>query len=69
MTNARADIVRYRLERSQSMAQIYNDLFARRQESDYLDFVRFEAAQVQPWIAEAELFVAHIATIIERREP
>lgn len=33
------------------LAQVFNDLFARRQESDYLDFVQLEADQVQPWIA------------------
>jgi uncharacterized protein (UPF0332 family) len=26
---------------SKALAQIYNDLFARRQESDYIDFVRY----------------------------
>jgi uncharacterized protein (UPF0332 family) len=30
------------------LAQIYNDLFERRQESDYLDFVDFEESQVRP---------------------
>ena len=49
------------------LAQIYNDLFARRQESDYLDFVQFEAAQVQPWIEEAEEFVGHVSTVVKRQ--
>jgi len=31
-----------------ALAQIYNDLFARRQEGDSVDFVRFETAQVEP---------------------
>ena len=49
-----------------SLAQVYNDLFARRQESDYLDFVQLEALQVRPWIAEAEQLVEHVASLIER---
>jgi len=49
------------------LAQVYNDLFARRQESDYLDFVHLEAAQVRPWIAEAEQLVEHVASMIEGR--
>jgi uncharacterized protein (UPF0332 family) len=47
------------------LAQTYNDLFARRQESDYLDFVDLEAVQVRPWIAEAERLVEHVASLIE----
>mgnify|MGYP001570184710 CR=1 FL=1 len=49
---------------SKEMAQIYNDLFERRQEGDYMDFIRFERSQVQPWIAQAEAFVKHMETII-----
>ena len=48
-----------------TLAQVYNDLFSRRQESDYLDFVRFEASQVQPLITGAEQFVECIAALIE----
>lgn len=47
------------------LAQVFNDLFARRQESDYLDFVQIEAAQVLPWIAGAEQLVEHVASLIE----
>lgn len=47
------------------LAQVYNDLFARRQESDYLDFVHLEGAQVRPWLAEAEQLVEHVASLIE----
>ncbi len=36
------------------LAQIYNDLFERRQEGDYIDFVRFQEPQVLPWISKAE---------------
>jgi uncharacterized protein len=47
------------------LAQIYNDLFERRQESDYMDFVDFDESQVRPWIARAEQFVGQIASLIE----
>jgi len=44
---------------------MYNDLFERRQEGDYMDFVDFEESQVRPWIARAEQFVEHIVSIVE----
>jgi uncharacterized protein (UPF0332 family) len=46
------------------LAPIYNDLFERRHEGDYMDFVDFEGAQVRPWIARAERFIDHIASLI-----
>ena len=48
------------------LARIYNDLFERRQEGDYIDFVMFQESQVQPWIAEAEQLFGHIRNLIER---
>ncbi len=42
------------------LARIYNDLFERRQEGDYIDFVIFKETQVFPWISQAEKFVEHI---------
>lgn len=50
---------------SKELAQIYNDLFERRQESDYMDFVSFEEFQVIPWIAKAETFVEQIKFCIK----
>jgi uncharacterized protein (UPF0332 family) len=47
-----------------ALAQIYNDLFARRQEGDYVDFVRFEAVQVEPWMKDAEAFVGAISALV-----
>jgi uncharacterized protein (UPF0332 family) len=47
------------------LARIYNDLFERRQEGDYIDFVQFEESQVRPWISEAEKFIAHIRSVFE----
>ena len=36
--------------------RLYNDLFERRQESDYADFVRFQADQVRPWIPQTAAY-------------
>jgi len=46
------------------IAQIYNDLFEKRQEGDYMDFVRFDEKQVNPLIPETEKFLIHIKSII-----
>jgi len=45
-------------------ARLFNDLFERRQEADYMDFVNFEESQVRPWISEAEAFVESIAGLV-----
>lgn len=49
-------------------AQIFNDLFERRQEGDYMDFVSFQESQIRRWIPEAEAFVEDIAVLIESSE-
>lgn len=49
-----------------NLARIYNDLFERRQEGDYIDFVRFQESQVQPWISKAEELVDYITRLIEK---
>ena len=49
-------------------ARIFNDLFERRQEGDYMDFVSFEESQVRPWVPEAEAFVESIAVLVERHK-
>jgi uncharacterized protein (UPF0332 family) len=46
-------------------AQIYNDLFERRQESDYMDFVKFEESQVLPLLPMVESFIEHLAALLE----
>ncbi|MCP4575638.1 MAG: HEPN domain-containing protein [Deltaproteobacteria bacterium] len=48
------------------LARIYNDLFERRQEGDYIDFVRFQESQVLPWISNAEQLIEHIARLVEK---
>lgn len=45
-------------------AQIFNDLFERRQEGDYVDFVTFEESQVRAWMPQARAFVAQIADLV-----
>lgn len=45
-------------------ARIFNDLFERRQEGDYVDFVCFEEPQVRAWMPLAEAFVDRIASLI-----
>lgn len=50
---------------SRDLARIYNDLFERRQESDYADFIEFREPEVKPWISKAESFIQHISDIIE----
>jgi uncharacterized protein (UPF0332 family) len=47
-------------------ARIFNDLFERRQEGDYVDFVSFEESQVLTWLPEAEAFVKNLADLIEK---
>jgi uncharacterized protein (UPF0332 family) len=45
-------------------AKTFNDLFERRQESDYVDFVRFTEQQVHPWVEQTEKFVSFIDSLI-----
>lgn len=49
-----------------NLARIYNDLFERRQEGDYIDFVRFQELQVLPWISKAEQLIEHITRLAEK---
>ena len=51
------------------LARVYNDLFERRQEGDYADFVRFQAAQVRPWILQTEVFIAYIKALSSKDDP
>jgi uncharacterized protein (UPF0332 family) len=51
------------------LARLYNDLFERRQESDYADFVRFQAGQVRPWIPQTEAFIAHMTSLLNPENP
>ena len=53
---------------SKDLAQVYNDLFERRREGDYVDFVHFDESRVRPWISRTEDFIKHIAAILENRK-
>ena len=46
-------------------AVIYNALFERRQEGDYVAFVAFEGKDVKPWLKETEEFVNAVVNLIE----
>ena len=50
-------------------ARVYNDLFERRQEGDYADFVRFQADQVSPWILQTEAFIAPMKALLSKDNP
>ncbi len=44
--------------------RLYNRLFNLRQEGDYVDFVSFEAATIQPLIAETVAFVDKVRSLL-----
>lgn len=41
-------------------AKVFHDMFERRQEGDYVDFVQFEASQVHRWVPEVREFVRRV---------
>jgi uncharacterized protein (UPF0332 family) len=51
------------------LARVYNDLFERRQEGDYADFMRFQADQVRPWVPRTEAFIAHMKALLSKADP
>ena len=46
------------------IALVFNDLFERRQEGDYIDFVDFQERQVRPWLKRAEELIQHVNNMI-----
>lgn len=50
------------------IAKIYNDLFERRQESDYIDFIQYEEIQIQEWLSQTERFLQAIAKKISQAD-
>jgi uncharacterized protein (UPF0332 family) len=50
---------------SKDLARLFNDLFERRQEADYLDFLEFERSQVEPLIPRVEALIADISALLE----
>jgi uncharacterized protein (UPF0332 family) len=51
-----------------SLASTYNDLFAHRQEGDYIDFVEFDELQVRRWLEQAEAFVEQAVSLSRENE-
>lgn len=49
---------------SREWAEFYNDLFEKRQESDYVDFVQFEEDQVKPLLLKAKTFIQQIEDLL-----
>ena len=56
-------------EGAQGLDGVYDDLFKRRQEGDYVYFVRFQADQVRPWIPQTEAFIAHMRALLSKDDP
>jgi uncharacterized protein (UPF0332 family) len=52
---------------SKETAEIYNDLFDRRQEGDYADFVVFNEDQVVPRIVKTENFIKSISLLLQNK--
>ena len=53
------------MEWSKDLVRIYNDLFERRQEGDYIDFVSFGESQVLPWISETEELLSYVTKLVQ----
>lgn len=51
---------------SRELATVYNDLFERRQESDYGDFFTFEESDVLPWIEDTRLFISDVERLLKQ---
>lgn len=52
---------------SREIAEIYNDLFDRRQEGDYADYVVFREDQVLPRIDKTDNFIKAIAALLQSK--
>ncbi|MCI5141503.1 MAG: HEPN domain-containing protein [Candidatus Electrothrix sp. ATG1] len=44
--------------------RLYSRLFDARQEGDYIDFVRYAAEDVEPWIEKVRLFIDMVTEVI-----
>ena len=49
---------------SKDFARLYNDLFERRQEADYADFVYFEQDQTEPFLEQTRYFLDKIIELL-----
>ncbi len=50
---------------SKEQGELYTNLFDSRQEGDYVDFVIFNASDIEPWIPEAKNFIDSISDLID----
>ena len=48
---------------AKELAQVFNDLFERRQQADYVDYVQFDARRVVPWILEVDEFLRQLISM------
>ncbi|WP_417910620.1 HEPN domain-containing protein [Candidatus Electronema sp. PJ] len=48
------------------LGRLYSRLFDARQEGDYIDFVRYAAEDVEPWIERVRLFIDIVLELIEK---
>ena len=49
---------------SKENAKIYNKLFNKRHDSDYIDFAEFDARTVKPWINQTQTFIKVIEELL-----
>ena len=54
---------------TKEISAIYNDLFDRRQESDYGPFFEFEETDVKPWFHEVEIFIETTSKLTNQNYP
>ncbi|MBU0700296.1 HEPN domain-containing protein [bacterium] len=47
---------------------LYDRLFDTRQKGDYADLIRFDIAEVQPWVDEVQKFVIKIEELIKKED-
>ena len=49
---------------SKEQGKLYNNLFDVRQEGDYVDFVNFDAVDIEPWIPKVKNFIEAISRLV-----
>lgn len=49
---------------SKEDGKLYNSLFDARQEGDYIDFVKFQKEDVEPWVIEVKDFIENISLLV-----
>lgn len=49
---------------SKELGKLYNDLFNKRQEADYKDFVEFKREDIEPLIEETRKFIRAVKKLL-----